>query len=56
MRWSRSRPDDTFESERGIAAVVTLVMSGERRSNGVGKALLSAAEAVPQDRVIDAPR
>jgi len=32
------RPDDTFEVTRGIAEVVTLVVTGSRRSHGVGRA------------------
>jgi ribosomal protein S18 acetylase RimI-like enzyme len=45
-------PDDTFGSSGGIAELVTLVVSSDRRSAGVGRALLSAAEdAVRADGV-----
>ena len=46
-------PDDTFESERGIAEVVTLVVREDARSAGVGQALLRAAEAIARARGAD---
>ncbi len=46
-------PDDTFDIQGGIAEVVTLVVTGEHRSGGVGRALLSAAEGIARDRGFD---
>ena len=46
-------PDDTFEIRGGIAEVVTLVVTGEHRSGGVGRALLGAAEGIARDRGFD---
>jgi len=46
-------PDDTFATTGGIAEIVTLVVSGEHRSAGVGRALLSAAERAALARGID---
>jgi ribosomal protein S18 acetylase RimI-like enzyme len=46
-------PDDTFDVKGGIAEVVTLVVSCERRSAGVGQALLQAAERIARDRGFD---
>jgi GNAT superfamily N-acetyltransferase len=46
-------PDDTFEVEGGLVEVVTLVVTGERRSGGVGRALLRAAEGIARDRGFD---
>jgi ribosomal protein S18 acetylase RimI-like enzyme len=45
--------DDTFDIQGGIAEVVTLVVAGEHRSGGVGRALLSAAEKVARDHGFD---
>jgi GNAT superfamily N-acetyltransferase len=46
-------PDDTFEVRGGIAEVVTLVVTGDRRSSGVGRALLAAAEGVARNAGFD---
>ena len=46
-------PDDTFDIQGGIAEVVTLVVAGDWRSGGVGRALLSAAEQVARDHGFD---
>lgn len=46
-------PDDTFEVDGGIAEVVTLVVARDRRSAGVGRALLAAAEGAVRRRGID---
>lgn len=46
-------PDDTFEVQGGIAEVVSLVVTRRQRSNGVGQALLEAAERLARDRGID---
>jgi ribosomal protein S18 acetylase RimI-like enzyme len=46
-------PDDTFATTGGIVEVVTLVVSGDHRSAGVGRALLSAAELAARERGID---
>lgn len=46
-------PDDTFDVEGGVAEVVSLVVTRGERSNGVGKALLEAAERLARDRGID---
>jgi ribosomal protein S18 acetylase RimI-like enzyme len=46
-------PDDTFATERGTAEVVTLVVTAQQRSAGVGRALLLAAEGVARDRGCD---
>jgi ribosomal protein S18 acetylase RimI-like enzyme len=46
-------PDDTFEVEAGIAEVVTLVVTRDHRSVGVGRALLAAAEGIARDRGFD---
>ena len=46
-------PDDTFEVEGGIAEVVTLIVTREQRSTGVGAALLQAAEAIACSRGFD---
>jgi ribosomal protein S18 acetylase RimI-like enzyme len=45
--------DDTFEVKGGIAEVVTLVVSRDHRSSGVGQALLRAAERIARDRGYD---
>jgi GNAT superfamily N-acetyltransferase len=50
---AEEEPDDTFESEGGVAEVVTLVVAESHRSAGVGRALLSAAERVARDRGAD---
>ena len=46
-------PDDTFATERGTAEVVTLVVTAQRRSAGVGQALLVAAEELARNRGCD---
>ena len=46
-------PDDTVEIQGGLAEVVTLVVTGEHRSGGVGRALLGAAEGIALDRGFD---
>jgi GNAT superfamily N-acetyltransferase len=46
-------PDDTFEVRGGIAEVVTLIVTRNNRSSGVGRALLAAAEAIARDRGYD---
>lgn len=46
-------PDDTFDVQGGIAEVVTLVVTGDRRAAGVGRALLRAAEGVARDHGFD---
>ena len=46
-------PDDTFEVEGGIAEVVTLIVTREQRSTGVGAALLQAGEAIARSRGFD---
>jgi ribosomal protein S18 acetylase RimI-like enzyme len=48
-----SGPDDTFETARGIAEVVTLVVAGDQRSAGIGRALLRAAEGIARDSGFD---
>jgi ribosomal protein S18 acetylase RimI-like enzyme len=45
--------DDTFVVEGGIAEVVTLVVAPSRRSGGVGRGLLEAAEHAARERGID---
>jgi ribosomal protein S18 acetylase RimI-like enzyme len=46
-------PDDTFEVNGGVAEIVSLIVTRGRRSNGVGQALLEAAERLAHDRGID---
>jgi GNAT superfamily N-acetyltransferase len=46
-------PDDTFEVEAGIAEVVSLVVTPARRSAGVGRTLLAAAERVARANGFD---
>lgn len=46
-------PDDTFDARTGIAEVVTLVVTRDQRSAGVGRALLSAAEDIARDHGFD---
>ena len=46
-------PDDTFDVRGGIAEVVTLVVTRDQRSAGVGRALLTAAEGIARDRGFD---
>ncbi|HUA03751.1 MAG TPA: GNAT family N-acetyltransferase [Solirubrobacteraceae bacterium] len=46
-------PDDTFDIRGGTVEVVTLVVTGDQRSGGVGRALLSAAERIARDRGFD---
>ena len=48
--------DDTFEVTGGIAEVVTLIVAREKRSSGLGRALLTAAEAIAHDRGYDTVR
>jgi ribosomal protein S18 acetylase RimI-like enzyme len=38
------QPDDTFASDRGIAEVITLIVSRHARGHGLGQALLRSAE------------
>jgi ribosomal protein S18 acetylase RimI-like enzyme len=45
--------DDTFEVQGGRAEVVTLVVSPDRRSGGVGRALIAAAESIARDNGFD---
>jgi GNAT superfamily N-acetyltransferase len=45
--------DDTFAVVGGIAEVVSLVVTRDRRSAGVGRALLGASERVARDRGVD---
>jgi ribosomal protein S18 acetylase RimI-like enzyme len=47
------RPDDTFDVTGGLAEVVTLVVSPGHRSDGVGRALLQAAEEIARARGFD---
>jgi GNAT superfamily N-acetyltransferase len=46
-------PDDTFEITGGIAEVVTLIVARDKRSSGLGRRLLAAAEAIARDRGYD---
>ena len=46
-------PDDTFDVKGGMAEVVTLVVTRSRRSTGVGRALLNAAEGIARDLGFD---
>ena len=46
-------PDDTFDVRGGIAEVVTLIVAHDKRSSGLGRALLAAAEAIARDRGYD---
>jgi ribosomal protein S18 acetylase RimI-like enzyme len=46
-------PDDTFEVSGGIAEIVTLIVARDKRSAGLGRALLAAAEAIARDRGYD---
>jgi ribosomal protein S18 acetylase RimI-like enzyme len=46
-------PDDTFEVIGGIAEVVTLIVAPDKRSSGLGRALLTAAEAIARGRGCD---
>jgi GNAT superfamily N-acetyltransferase len=46
-------PDDIFEVRGGIAAVVTLIVARDKRSSGLGRALLAGAEAIARDRGCD---
>ena len=46
-------PDDTFVVEGGRAKVVTLVVSPDRRSAGVGRLLIAAAESIARDHGFD---
>jgi GNAT superfamily N-acetyltransferase len=50
---AEEEPDDTFESEGGVAEIVTLVVAEGHRSAGVGRALLQAAEQAARDRGAD---
>jgi len=45
--------DDRVDVEKGIAEVATLVVTSDRRSAGVGRALLRAAEGIALDRGYD---
>jgi ribosomal protein S18 acetylase RimI-like enzyme len=49
-------PDDTFAVRGGIVEVVTLIVTREHRSSGLGRALLTAAEAIARDRGYDTVR
>jgi ribosomal protein S18 acetylase RimI-like enzyme len=46
-------PDDTFAVEGGTAEVVTLVVTMDQRSAGVGTALLRVGEAIARNRGFD---
>jgi GNAT superfamily N-acetyltransferase len=46
-------PDDTFDVNGGMTEIVTLIVTQDQRSTGVGRALLEAAEAVARDRGFD---
>lgn len=46
-------PDDTFDVSGGIAEVVTLIVTRGHRSQGVGRALLGAAERIARDHGFD---
>jgi ribosomal protein S18 acetylase RimI-like enzyme len=46
-------PDDTFEVKGGTTEVVTLVVTRDQRSAGVGRALLVAAEGIARDHGFD---
>ena len=46
-------PDDTFEVMGGVAEVVSLAVTQDRRSAGVGRALLAAAERIARDHGFD---
>lgn len=48
--------DDQADGEEGIAEVVTLAVRANRRSAGVGRALLRAAEDLARDRGLDTMR
>jgi ribosomal protein S18 acetylase RimI-like enzyme len=48
-----SGPDETFAVEGGIAEVISLVVTRDRRSAGVGRALLRAAEGIARDEGFD---
>ncbi len=45
--------DDTFEVQGGRAEVATLVVSPDRRSAGVGRALIAAAESIARHNGFD---
>jgi GNAT superfamily N-acetyltransferase len=49
----QSGPDDTFAVEGGIAEIVSLVVTRDRRSAGAGRALLGAAEDIARDHGFD---
>jgi ribosomal protein S18 acetylase RimI-like enzyme len=49
-------PDDTFDASGGIAEVVTLIVTDNYRSSGLGRALLAAAEDIARDRGYDTMR
>jgi ribosomal protein S18 acetylase RimI-like enzyme len=49
-------PNDTFEVTGGIAEIVTLIVTVNNRSSGLGGALLAAAEAIARDRRYDTVR
>lgn len=49
-------PDDTFASRGGIAEVVTLIVTEDRRGAGIGRALLHAAEEFARGHGIDLVR
>jgi ribosomal protein S18 acetylase RimI-like enzyme len=46
-------PDDTFDVEVGTAELITLVVARDRRSTGVGRKLLDAAEDIARDRGLE---
>jgi ribosomal protein S18 acetylase RimI-like enzyme len=46
-------PDDTFAVSGGTVEVVTLVVTADQRSTGVGRALLGAVEAIAGNRGFD---
>lgn len=46
-------PDDTFDVRGGLAEVITLVVTRDERSAGVGRALLAAAEGIARENGFD---
>lgn len=46
-------PDDTFDVTGGMAEVVTLIVSRDQRSAGLGGALLAAAEDIARSHGFD---
>ncbi|MGN6167733.1 MAG: GNAT family N-acetyltransferase [Solirubrobacteraceae bacterium] len=46
-------PDDTFDVTGGMAEVITLIVSSDQRSAGLGRALLAAAEDIARNHGFD---